>query len=73
MFWMRNKENNFPKCTLIWRPVQIRAGFQFLPPYILVKEPIPAGDLMYKCLQIEAENIKFGTYYTGLEKQKISA
>ena len=21
MFWMRNKENNFPICTLIWRPV----------------------------------------------------
>ena len=20
MFWMRNKENNFPKRTLIWRP-----------------------------------------------------
>ena len=19
MFWMRNKENNFPMCTLIWR------------------------------------------------------
>ena len=21
MFWMRNKENNFPIPTLIWRPV----------------------------------------------------
>ena len=21
MFWMRNKENSFPKHTLIWRPV----------------------------------------------------
>ena len=20
MFWIRNKENNFPICTLIWRP-----------------------------------------------------
>ena len=20
MFWMRNKENSHPKCTLIWRP-----------------------------------------------------
>ena len=23
MFWMRNKENNFPICSLIWRPDQI--------------------------------------------------
>ena len=43
--------------------IPIHCGFQFLPPYILVKEPIPAGDLMYKCLQIEAEIMKFGTYY----------
>ena len=27
MFWMRNKENNFPICTLIWRPV---AGWIFM-------------------------------------------
>ena len=25
MFWMRNKENNFPIRTLIWRPVVIRS------------------------------------------------
>ena len=23
MFWMRNKKNNFPICTLIWRPALI--------------------------------------------------
>ena len=29
MFWMRNKENNFPIPTLIWRPVYIE-GLQII-------------------------------------------
>ena len=24
MFWMRNVENNFPICSLIWRPVRTK-------------------------------------------------
>ena len=28
MFWMRNKENSFPICTLIWRPAKILQKIQ---------------------------------------------
>ena len=29
MFWMRNKENSFPICTLIWRPVKDFKTFSY--------------------------------------------
>ena len=37
MFWMRNKENNFPIRTLIWRPDSCHTHLRFalLPPFLL--------------------------------------
>ena len=40
MFWMRNKENNFPICTLIWRPeytVKLILCLKDRPPDEMVK------------------------------------
>ena len=34
MFWMRNKENNFPIRTLIWRPGVI--GYSLIPNKIVL-------------------------------------
>ena len=45
MFWVRNKENNFPIHSLIWRPgpldgdVNWMSPLQGRSPLVLVKEP----------------------------------
>ena len=45
MFWVRNKENNFPICALIWRPgpldgdVNWMSPLQGRSPLVQVKEP----------------------------------
>ena len=32
MFWVRNKENNFPICTLIWRPGPLDGDVNWMSP-----------------------------------------
>ena len=52
MFWVRNKENNFPKHTLIWRPgpldedVNWMSPLQGRSPLVQVKEPYGNLDMV---------------------------
>ena len=52
MFWVRNKENNFPIRTLIWRPdpldedVNWMSPLQGRSPLVKVKEPYGNLDMV---------------------------
>ena len=52
MFWVRNKENNFPIRTLIWRPgpldgdVNWMSPLQGRSPIVQVKEPYGNLDMV---------------------------
>ena len=56
MFWVRNKENNFPIRTLIWRPGPLNGDVNWMSPLqgrsplVQVKEPYGNLEIWFKLL-----------------------